>query len=361
MDLLTGGTGFLGHAIARRLAQEGRTVRLLVRPGTDRRRIPTSAAEIVWGSLDEPDVVARALEGIDIVFHCAARVSATGGKNAFHADNVLVTERLLEAARTAGVRRFFHSSSAGTFGVTGSGEPITEDTPLDPRIEQRGAYAWSKAEADRRVRAFATRTDLPAIVVRPGLLYGPGAKPVFARLALPIPRSGGRKMVVGHRDALLPLTFVDNAADAVVLAGLRGRPGRSYNVIDADVAQGDYLQILASVGASFPAPRFVSPRWLAPVALACEIVGRVARRNLPLSRYKLRRATESLRYDTRAAREELGWRPTVGLADGLARTVRTNGHAGPEPVRPGAAKSMTTESPAGGSSGTPSASAQGTS
>jgi nucleoside-diphosphate-sugar epimerase len=320
MDLLTGATGFLGSHLARRLAREGRKLRALVRPGTDWKRIPVEVEEVVWGDLTEPDALERATAGVEFVFHTAARVSGSGSRAAFHAANVAATEALLEAARAAGAERFVHVSSAGIYGAESASGAITEGTPLDPSIEQRGAYAWSKAEADRLVREFAARHQFPAIVVRPGILYGPGAKPFFARLHLPFPLKRSRRVIIGSPQALLPLTYVENACDAIVLAAQRGTPGEAYNVVDGVTSQAAYLKALAEAGARFETPLFVSQGFVVPVALACEIAGRLAKRNLPLTRYRLRRATESLRYDTTKAQHELGWTPKVGLAEGLERT-----------------------------------------
>lgn len=315
MDLLTGATGFLGHHLARRLAADGRRLRALLRPGTDRKRIPAGIAEVTWGSLDDAEALARATEGVEVVFHVAARVSQGGSRADFERDNVEATRRLLEAAERAGARRFVHVSSAGIFGADAAHGAITESTPLDPEIGKRGHYAWSKAEADRLVRGWSGR--LETVVVRPGILYGAEQPPFIARLALPIPRSG-RKMIVGSPEALLPLTHVDNAADAIALAATRGRGGAAYNVIDGLFPQGEYLDLLRTAGVARFAPMYVRPAWFAPVALACEIASRATGRSLPLSRYKLRRATESLRYDTALARAELDWTPRVTLAEGIA-------------------------------------------
>lgn len=317
MDLLTGATGFLGSHLAARLARDGRRLRAIVRPGTDLRRIPPAVNEVVWGEIGDPETLERAMPGIDTVFHTAARVSGGGARESFVRDNVEAVERLLEAARAAGVRRFVHVSSAGIYGAGHNGGAITEETPLDPAIEQRGAYAWSKAESDRLVRAFAARGGLETVVVRPGILYGAEAPPFIARLHLPVPRGKGRRIVVGSRNALLPLTHVDNACDAIALAATRGVSGAAYNVIDGEARQGEYLELLRESGVAPVKPTYLPPLALWPVALGCELVGRLARRNLPLTRYRLKRATESLRYDTSAARETLGWTPSIDLATGV--------------------------------------------
>jgi nucleoside-diphosphate-sugar epimerase len=317
VDLLTGATGFLGHHLAARLGRDGRKLRAIVRPGTDLRRIPTEINEVVWGDITEPETLQRALTGIDVVFHTAARVSGGGSKDAFQRDNVAAVETLLRAAEAAGVRRFVHVSSAGIFGAGQKGTAIDERTPLDPQIESRGLYAWSKAESDRLVRAFAAQSKLETVVVRPGILYGGDAQPFLARLQFPVPRGKGRRIVVGSRKTLLPLTHVDNASDALALAAERGVSGSAYNVIDGPSHQGEYLDLLSAHGVSNVRPTFVPPFLLWPVAYGVELLGRLAKRNLPLTRYRLKRATESLSYDTSAAQSGLGWTPRVDLAAGV--------------------------------------------
>ncbi|MEW6269387.1 MAG: NAD-dependent epimerase/dehydratase family protein [Thermodesulfobacteriota bacterium] len=316
MDLLTGATGFLGSRLAARLARDGRELRAIVRPGTDLRRIPREISEVVWGEVTDPDTVARAMAGVEVVYHTAARVSGSGDRSAFARDNVEAVATLLKAADAAGVERFVHVSSIGIFGASQNGA-IAESTPLDPEIEQRGHYAWSKAEADRLVRGFRPHSRMTTVVVRPGILYGADAPPFIARLQFPVPRGKGRRVVVGRRDALLPLAHVDNVCDAIVLAAAKGQPGTAYNVVDDPARQGEYLELLAASGAASVRPTFVPPAVLWPVALACEVAGKLVRRKLPLSRYKLRRATESLRYDTSAARDGLGWTPAIGLEEGV--------------------------------------------
>ncbi len=316
MDLVTGATGTLGRAVTTRLAAEGRPFRVLARLGTDLKRLPPEAADVVWGSLDDPETLARATHGVDTVFHIAARVARSGGRAAFERDNVVATESLLEAAEACGVRRFIHISSAGIYGA-GAGV-VTEQTELDPRIEERGAYAWSKAEADRVVRAFADRSRLEVVVIRPALLVGEGAPPFFARMHFPIPRSG-RRLVVARRGQLLPLTQVTSAADAIVRAATHGTPGAAYNVIDALVPQAEWLGTLARANRLPFRPLFCPPALFRPLAGACDLLSRMTGRSLPLTGYKFKRATESLSYVTAAAERELVWQPRTDFSTLLIR------------------------------------------
>jgi len=317
VDLLTGSTGYLGRHLAARLAARGRPLRALVRVGTDLKRIPRDIEDVVWGGLDDPAALARATHAIDTIYHLAARVSAGGSRDAFERDNVTATENLLEASEAAGAKRFVYVSSAGIYGADAASGEIDESTPLDPSIEQRGAYAWSKARADELVRRFGASSSLEVVIVRPGLLYGSEAKPFLGRLTFGVPRGRGRRIVVGSPENLLPLTHVDNACDAIALAAERGAPGGAYNVVDGTTTQGEYLARLAESGVSSVRPTYVSPALFTPIAVGCELASRLTGRALPLTRYKLRRATESLRYDTRAARDQLGWEPALDLFAGV--------------------------------------------
>ncbi len=316
MDLVTGATGTLGKRVTQKLTAQGRTFRVLARPGTDLRRLPPDAADVIWGTLDDPEALARATHGIDTIFHIAARVARGGNRAVFERDNVLATETLLEAAEAGAVRRLVYVSSAGIYG-SGAGT-VTEATELDPRIEERGAYAWSKAEADRLVRDFAAHSRLEVIVIRPALLVGQGTPPFFARMHFPIPRSGGRRLVVARKAQLLPLTHVDSAAEAIVKAATQGTPGAAYNVIDVLLPQDSWLNALREAKRLPFRPVYVSPIVFKPVAAACDLVSKLIGRSLPLTRYKLKRATESLRYTTAAAEEDLSWQPRSDLPTQVA-------------------------------------------
>ncbi len=146
--------------------------------------------------------------------------------------------------------------------------------------------------------------------MRPGILYGAEARPFLGRLSFPVPRGRGRRIVVGSKDALLPLTHVDNACDAIFLA--------SYNVVDGATSQGEYLALLAQHDVAPIRPTYVPSALFTPIAAGCELATRMIGRSLPLNRYKLRRATESLEYNTSAAREHLGWSHSLDLSAGVA-------------------------------------------
>lgn len=163
--LVTGATGFLGGALARRLAAEGARVRALVRSPQKAVLLAQQGIEIVQGDLNSPDALRRAAEGCTVVFHVAAALS--GSYEAQYAANVEGTRMLLDAAAQAGVQRFVHVSSISVYGYRVSGD-ITEATLPVPGADP---YPQTKTEAEAVVRSGS----LPFTIIRPGMIYGAGA------------------------------------------------------------------------------------------------------------------------------------------------------------------------------------------
>jgi nucleoside-diphosphate-sugar epimerase len=310
--LVTGAGGFLGRRVVSALLQKGHPVRAIVHTSAPPPEwIDAEGLEVVSGTLGDADSMQRASTGMQVVVHCAARVARRGSRAEFFRDNVTGTTQLWDAAVAAGVDRFVHVSSVGIYGANGASHPIHEDTDYDPHPELRGAYAWSKVEADRRVREAGRRGRPRAVIIRPGILVGAEGPCFTARLVLGSFR--GRLLVVGHPGALLPLCHVDDAAAAVLAAIDAPHADGAYNIVDDELSQQEWLCNLAGRHTS-TRPMFLPPLLLTIPAAGLELACRIARRPAPpLSRYKIRRATESLRYDTSRARRDLKWAPTVGV------------------------------------------------
>jgi len=320
--LVTGAGGFLGRHVVEALRRDGRRVRAMLHVGGPPSEWNgTDGVEAVTAALGDDESIGQALEGIRGVVHCAARVARSGSRAEFFRDNVEGTTHLLEAAKAAGVDSFVHVSSIAVYGHASDSESIDENHGYDPQPEIRGAYTWSKVEADRRVKDFGP-TDRPrTVIIRPGIIVGPDGPEFRARLSIgPVL---GRFFIIGRRNALLPLCHVDDVARAVIAAlateGARG----AYNIVDEALTQAEWMSGLVARGA-FIRPTYVPPFVLAILAAGLELVWRLARRGSPsLSRYKIRRATESLRYDTSRARRELGWTPDIGVR-ALLRGLRNS-------------------------------------
>jgi nucleoside-diphosphate-sugar epimerase len=322
--LVTGASGFLGGALVAKLRLRGVFVRALVRPGG---RPPGSADELCEGDLADPEALRRAVSGgVDWVLHAGARVSTGGSWEDFERVNVLGTRDLIRAAREARVARIVHVSSLGVYAVPSDGAVIREDSGLDSAPEERGNYARSKNEADSLCMA-AIEDGAPLTVVRPGILYGPGRRPPLGRRVIAL---GPLRIVVAGRDYLLPLSYVDNVADAIILAAETGRAlGRAYTLVDAHVPQAEYLRLYREISGARWKPIYAP---LGLVRLATGLIERTALavgRRPPVTRHQVERTLRSATFDGRRAREELGWEPRVDVRSALSRSLCPE-HAGEE-------------------------------
>jgi nucleoside-diphosphate-sugar epimerase len=275
---------------------------------------------VVFGDLSDQNALARALAGVEIVYHCAARLGPYGSWQDFYRDNVEGTELLLQASRKQGVKRFVYLSSLAVYGPPRNGDPIVEQSPYDAEPEKRGHYSHSKILAEKRVLAFAQETGLPVTIFRPGLIYGPGRALPTAPLAFPF---GGKFMVVGSSRCLLPLNYIENLVDAL-LAPLE-RPdivNRQFNIIDDEqLTSGDYHRMRGQVDGTRAV--FVTPLPFRLAAPAIELLaaraggGKLA----SFSSHALARVLKSVRYDTGAVRTDLQWQPRIALQDAVKITT----------------------------------------
>jgi nucleoside-diphosphate-sugar epimerase len=221
---------------------------------------------------------------------------------------------MLWAAHAAGVRHIVYISSLSVYAVPTDGVTITEDSPYESESEARGAYSRSKLAADR-VAMDAARRGVPVVVLRPGLLYGPGRRPPLARQSLTV---NGFKLLLARPDYCLPMTHVDNVADAVLLATRTAAAvGQAFTVVDENVRQADYvMQYRAAAGEGWR-PIFLPVTAVAWGARAVEYGCRAVRRRPPVTYHQVQRATRSAYYDCARAATVLGWRPAIAVADGL--------------------------------------------
>lgn len=304
--LVTGATGCLGSRLVEKLLDAGEAVKVFVRSQSQADWLRRRGAEVVVGDLRDDEAIARAMAGVDTVYHCAAYTSEKGSWAEFEESNIRGTERLLAAA--AQVRRFVHVSSAGIYSPVSNGKlTVTEADGYDPYPWRRGFYTWSKIEADRIALRHGKRPPAPAVVViRPGILYGPRAKPFFARAHF-----SWRKrftVILGQPDVVLPLTHVDSAVEALLRAG-QGRSGEAYNIVDRPVTQAAYLTWLRNGSARSARIWYVPQRLTAALANLLEIVSAKTGKGPKFPRYRLLRAYHGPIYDTTKAERELGWQP----------------------------------------------------
>lgn len=313
---ITGATGFLGRRVVAKLLEDGHEVVVLARPSRDTTELEAKGVTVVRGDLSDVDAFGSELKGCDVVYHIGARVVTHGEWETFVAENVTATEKLLAAAMDAGVKRFVHVSSLGIFEIGEDGMTVDEETDYDYNPVMRGFYTRSKIHADRVARA-AARSGKPVVVVRPGQIYGADhpQEPVFLGR---VNKFIGSNIlaVVSTPDYPPPITYVENAAEGVVLAGtVPGIEGGVYNLVDdPDLTQAEYFRTLSSVR-SKPLRVFYLPVSLFAIPVkAVDLLFRIAKRRPWSVAHQLLRSGNRAKYTTMAAQAGLGWQPRKSLA-----------------------------------------------
>lgn len=311
--LVTGANGFLGARVVAALERAGYAVRAFVRPG---RSVAGGNVEIREGDITDEAALRAAVDGVAGVVHCAARVATTGTWEEFAAANIRATRRLIAAAVDAGVPRIVHISSLSVYAVDADGVTVVEDSPYESEADGRGYYSRSKLAADRAA-LHAARQGAPVVVLRPGLLYGPGKRPPLARQSF---AAKGLRLILARRDYRLPMTHVDNVADAVVLA-LRapGAVGQAFTIVDENIRQEEYTALFRAASGEAWRPVYLPVGAVGLAARLLEKALRLARRRSPVTYHQIRRATDSATFDCSRARSVLGWQPRIGVQEGLGQ------------------------------------------
>jgi nucleoside-diphosphate-sugar epimerase len=298
--LVTGATGLVGLSVVDRALESGHTVTALVRSASAAEALRRPGVSLHHGDLSDPANLRAAVQGVDVVVHSAAVVDVAGAPEGMWDVNVHGTQRLLEAAAETGVHRFVHVSSTAVYGHAPS--PIREDAPKQPV----GLYGRSKWAAEEVVWRYHRERGVPAVALRPCVIYGEHgrdrhAAPMLERMGrmrvVPLPR-GGR--------ALLDFVHVTDVAEAVLGAvASRAAVGHAYNLTDGE--SHSYRDILLAYEqaagkrpAVLPVPR--------PLFRAATALGRLRR---------VRVLDTDVHYSIDAAIGDLGYRPRVGLRDGL--------------------------------------------
>lgn len=293
---VTGGSGFIGRALVRRLREEGHSVGALVRSEASAAKVSALGAEPVRGELTDPTTWRDSAAGSDVVFHLAAETDITADRERHELVTVRGTRAAVDAARHARVPRFVH---CGSEAALLAGDPLVdvdETAPLRPDSE--AAYCAVKAVAEKIV-LDANTADFATVSIRPRFVWGPDSILVEGLVAAA--KTGQFAWIDGGRHAT-DVTFVENAVEGLMLGWRRGRPGQAYFVTDRHrVTLRDFLEAQFEIhGVGVPIP---------------DLDAETAAREVPLPARWFLGQQCTLRTDRAVA--DLGYEPVVSHATGL--------------------------------------------
>ncbi len=302
--LVTGATGFVGSAVARRLLREGHRVRVLARAGSDRRNLQDLDVEVVEGDLTEPATLAPACAGCDALFHVAAdyRLWAPDPAELYRA-NVDGTRAMLDAAWQAGIARIVYTSSVATLGIPKDGTPGDEATPVSIG-DMIGHYKRSKFLAEQVARDFAAR-GLPVVIVNPSTPIGPrDVKPTPTGR---IVRDAMLGRMPAYVDTGLNIVHVDDVAQGHWLAFERGVVGERYVLGGTDMSLREMLAEIAGVAGRKPPKIRLPHAAVMPIAYAMEAWARLTGVPPVATVEEVRMSRKHMYFSSAKAQRELGY------------------------------------------------------
>jgi dihydroflavonol-4-reductase len=316
--LITGATGFIGPYLVKRLISQGHKCRCLIRQSNSNKVILEPGIELVHGDITDIKSLEGIADGIDCLFHLATLGhinNFTVSEEMFMEINLLGTRNIMEEAMKAGVKRVVHSSSVAAMGIC-SDIPATEETICNPHH----AYGRSKLEAEKEVIRMAKEGNMPAVIVRFSMVYGPGDP----RDILKLTRLAKKGMFpkIGKRPKLTPLIHVDDAVTGLLLASEKGRKGEIYLLTNKEsMLFDDIRKVLQETLGVKRFPLYV-PEWVALfMASLCEkafpFIGRIP----PVSRKNIESTLADRVFSIEKAERELGFTPEKNPVQGLKETV----------------------------------------
>jgi nucleoside-diphosphate-sugar epimerase len=318
--LITGATGFVGGHLAEACVARGDTVRALARPTSDAGLLERLGVAVHRGEFTDSGLVQRLLDEVDVVVHCAAKVGDWGPVEDYRTVNVQILRHLLEACKGKSLRRFVHLSTLGVYAARHHyGTDETEPLPA----RHIDGYTQTKVEAERLVLDFYRSYGVPAVVLRPGVIYGPRERTVVPRL-IELLRTRRLPYLGGGKGALNCI-YIGNLVDAIFLAAEEPKAlGQVYNLTDGEfVSKHRFIEAIAD-GLGLEKPTRSVPVWLARIiAWYMERQARRTGASEPprLTQARLKLFGLNLDYSIDKAKRELGYRPRVPFNQAIAETI----------------------------------------
>ncbi len=319
--LVTGANGFIGSNLSKKLIEQGHEVRAMVLRGTPEWYLDGLNLERVYADVTSPETLPAAVDGMEVVFHLAARASDWGPLELFLKINAVGSRNMAEAAAKSGVKRFVQMSSIAVHryrGIIGADENWPRDGFDFP-------YAVSKIKAENYAVEVAQKTGMEVTIIRPGVFpFGPNDTTSFYQMAEAMEQG-----VFGYVNSGRPrvsINYVENLVEGMILAGTLP-VGANQTFIIEDGLTPTWRELTEKFADALGCRR----PWLSlpyaiayPVAWTMDALFRVVRAEKPppLTRYRIKVVARDLVFNGEKARRLLGFKPKVGLDEGIARTVQ---------------------------------------
>ena len=317
--LVTGATGFIGHRLVEILAkEEGAKVRALARSkekGDKLKEAIDKPIEIAIGDLTDLPSLKKASQGCEVIFHSAAWASDRGSREMFYQANVEGTKNIVIAAQTNNCQRFIHISSIAVYGFNPK-DGTDENSAFDP---ESGLYSETKVGAEKVVLEAVEKEKFPAVIIRPGAVYGPRSSAWTIR---PIKAIKDNKMfLVAGGTGLCNYVYIDNLVDAMIMAAKNDDViGQGFIITDGKSTTwkeffGFYAKMLGQEKLKtlpFPVAYIV--------ALTMELAEKITGKKAPITRNALNFLTRRATYNINKAKQVLSYTPKVNLSEGMKLT-----------------------------------------
>lgn len=310
---LTGATGYIGSALARRLRAEGHEVRALVRPTSDRRELEQLGVHCFAGDLADRVSLREGMSGADWVVHAGAELDLAAAPGRMELANVQGSENVASLAYKLGVPRFLSISSVARFGGSPEdGSLATEESP--PLLPFPTRYAATKAAGEEAIQAWA-RQGLRVVTVYPALVYGPPPKRRGANSILAQIYRGRFPFLVGA-DRKSSWVFLEDLVEALLRTLERSQGGERFLLAGDVTTTRELARKLHDLGGAPPPRREISPRAARVLLRLVRPFLGLAGRKPPIPLEQLRSLERHWAFDDSKARDALDWRPR-GLEEGL--------------------------------------------
>jgi nucleoside-diphosphate-sugar epimerase len=324
--LVTGANGFIGLRVVERLLDRGfRNLRCFVRPSSDATKLESKGngarIQVIRGNLLSRDDCWNASKDVKVIYHLAASRGEKSVPDAFM-NSVVTTRNLVEAALLRRcLRRFLNVSSFAVYSNRQQrrGRILDESSPTEQHPHTTGdAYCFAKVKQDEIVAEYGKKYGMPYVIVRPGYVYGPGNLGISGRVGI---GSFGVFLHLGGSNTI-PLTYVDNCADAIVLAGLqKGVEGQVFNVVDDDLPSSRRFLHLYKKNVRRFTSLYIPPVLSYALCYMWERYSVWSEGQLEpvYNRKKWHTYWGTKRYSNQKLKDYLGWAPSVSTAEGLRR------------------------------------------